>query len=127
MAEQAQGRVGLSTHLSPIQSCLHALDLLHCPNLYNIFIFLFLATGFEPKGHMSMSMRESVCVLCCKSLYILSALETVHNWFPNPAPLGSSIPQLQCNNLQGTSTETELLCIHSQLPSTSQDISSRIT
>lgn len=86
------GQSGVLTQCSLLQLCLHALDLTLCPNFYNIFIFLFSATGIEPNGLLSMSMKESVCVLFCGSLYILSALEMMQNLLPNPASLDSYIP-----------------------------------
>lgn len=86
------GHSGALTQCSLLQPCLHTLDLLLCPNLYNIFIFLFSATSIEPNELLLMSIKESVCVLFCGSLYILSALEMMQNLLPNPASLDSYIP-----------------------------------
>lgn len=62
VAEQAQSRGGLMIQRFPPQPCLDALDFPHYPELSNIFIFLFSASGTEPSGHMAMNAEGiSVC------------------------------------------------------------------
>lgn len=113
MAEQGQTRVALTIPSFPLQTC-HMPWISHSvPSSVIYSSSYFQRVELSPMATCPWTPKASACVLFRGSLYILPALETIHNWLPNPAPLGSSIPQLRGNNLQGNSPEVGLLCIRS--------------
>lgn len=70
VAEQTQHRAGLRTQSFPSWTYRHALDLPHHPKLSNISIFLFSASGSEPRGYTAMSTDGiSVCSFLWITLY----------------------------------------------------------
>ena len=102
VAEQTQHRAGLRTRGFPSWAYRQLWASHTTPSSLTRSSCYSQQVAPSPAAAWPRALTESVCVLFCGSLYILPTLEMAHNWLPSPAPLGSSIPQLQCNNLQGT-------------------------